>query len=168
MAALLFRIGAMFWISSLAPFRPGSFIDPIIGPTANGTLYDGTAVSSPCHLVRYSSSRCPYCRSSIAEPWRRLRSAVSSRGCDILSLSPLGSDYPQSEIQPGPLQHLIIAVPVPGPRSQLFQETPVSVLVDGRWQIIWSKLGVVVDRDVTSAVLSLSRALRNGDGVVAP
>jgi len=77
---------------------------------------------------------------------------MSRRGCDIVSVAPFISDFPRFESRSVVSQHFVLAVYVPGRQSEVFRETPASVLVDRNWKIVWSKYGVVDDHDVATAV----------------
>ena len=124
------------WRISRATEWAGATLDPPAGVTASGKLAAPLSASA-CRAIRYTSRFCPACAPELSQPWDELATALASRGCSIAVVSPDPSELPL----PVPASVEFRAVDMEFARASRFTETPITVLTDGRGEVIWSFVG---------------------------
>lgn len=133
--------------AALEPFPSGRQIADTPGITASG----GSAASArACHLVRYASTYCGYCAPKYSQPWNELEKTLIGKGCDAIIVSPYSGDLPPGD-STTPEQKLA-GVSLPFIRSTRFSSTPITLLLDRDWRIVWSHIGVVETGDSHEAL----------------
>ncbi|MFI5106648.1 MAG: hypothetical protein ACHP79_17130 [Terriglobales bacterium] len=129
------------------PLAPGQMISGTPGITANGSP---PAPGAACHLVRYASINCGYCAPKYSQAWNDLEKALTRRGCDAIIVSPYATDLPPGD-GATPEQRLA-GVSLQFMKSTRFTSTPIMLLVDRDWRILWSHVGVLENRDYQQAM----------------
>ena len=134
--------------NALVPYPSGQVIssDPL-GITAVG---NPPATGPACHLVRYASINCRYCSPKYSQPWNDLERALTRRGCDSIIVSPYAGDFPLDD-EKTPKQKLA-GVSLQFMKSTGFNSTPITLLVNRDWRIVWSHLGVLEEDDRQQAL----------------
>jgi len=134
-------------IAASTPLPPGQMISGRAGITAAGkALTSGSA----CHLVRYASTNCPYCSARYSQAWDDLERALTGKGCDAIIVSPYATDLPPGDgVIP---EQRLAAVSLQFMESTRFGSTPITLLADRDWKIIWSRVGVLDEEDYRQAV----------------
>lgn len=139
---------------ALLPLPPGQSLAGPPGITLAGVPPKTVA----CHLVRYASINCRYCAPNYSRPWNDLERTLTQKGCDSTIVSPYSSDLPQAENNVP--ERRLAGVSPQFMRSTSFNSTPITVLTDQNWRIVWSHVGVVEQSDSQDALQasdSLSR-----------
>jgi len=129
------------------PLPPGQMISGTPGIIAGGAP---TADRAACHLVRYASINCGYCAPKYSKQWNDLEKALTSKGCDAIIVSPYAGDLPLGD-GATPEQRLT-AVSLQFMKSTRFNSTPITLLVDRDWRIMWSHVGVLDNDDYQQAM----------------
>ncbi|MBZ5508840.1 MAG: hypothetical protein LAO78_25550 [Acidobacteriia bacterium] len=125
---------------------------PVAGVSTNGQIVAENS-TRPCHIIRYTSIHCAYCRRD-QPTWDRFDAALTKNGCDSTSLGPSGSDMPQNAATESARQFLV-AVPASfAKRIDLFA-TPTTVVLDRNWNIVWSRVGMLDTSDIKEATAAL-------------
>jgi len=133
--------------------RPSGTSAPITGITVGGnTVSDSPA---PCHVIRYTSIYCPWCRRDQLS-WDSFDQALQSSGCDSTSLGPSGSDLPR-KADSLPNRRFLVAVPAMFAQKIDLTATPTTVVLDREWNIVWSHVGLLSANDAGEAVATLGR-----------
>jgi hypothetical protein len=134
--------------AALVGFPPGQMVSSgRLGITADGNPPAGGAA---CHLVRYASINCRYCSPKYSQPWNDLERTLTGKGCDSIVVTPYAGDFPLAD-EKTPEQKLA-AVSLQFMKSTEFNSTPITLLVDREWRIVWSHVGVVEEEDSREAV----------------
>lgn len=134
--------------NALLPFPPGQVISSAsLGITTSGSA---PAPGASCHLVRYASINCRYCSPNYSQPWNDLERTLTGKGCDSLIVTPYAGDFPQAD-EKTPKQKLA-GVSLQFMKSTDFNSTPITLLVDHDWRIVWSHVGVLDDDDRQQAL----------------
>lgn len=132
--------------------QPSGTIVPATGVTTNGQVVLQNP-ARPCHIVRYTSIHCAYCRRD--QPlWERLEATLTKKACDSISLGPLGSDMPKDAAIASDHQ-ILVAVPAAFARKIDLFATPTTVVLDRNWNVIWSRVGVLDPNDIEEAEAAL-------------
>jgi hypothetical protein len=143
--------GADFYFRRAAaasvPLPPGQMISRPTGITAGGTP---PVAGAPCHLVRYASINCGFCSPKYSKSWDDLERTLTRKGCDAIIVSPYATDLPLGD-GTTPEQPLA-GVSLQFMKSTRFNSTPVTVLVDRDWRILWSHVGVLDGNDYERAL----------------
>jgi hypothetical protein len=129
------------------PLPRGQMISGAVGITANGNPPPSGA---RCHVVRYASSNCGYCAAKYSQAWNDLEKALASRGCDAIIVSPYATDLPPENATTP--EHRLAGVSLQFMQSTHFTSTPITVLVDRDWRILWSHVGVLEHEDYQQAM----------------
>jgi len=151
-------VGAHFYLShrfySTAGIPVGTRVSPITGlTTANEKITESTATAYPCHVLRYTSINCKWCRQD--EPaWQAFESALLRRGCDSTLLGPAAGDLPKDAVST-PDRHWLAIVPASVAREISFFATPTTVVFDRQWKVTWSKMGILEKGDTDKAAKSV-------------
>lgn len=160
--AVLLNLGAIgvhYWLAQKAminqPVRPGTIVGPIAGITSTGAVITEDSTNAyPCHVIRYTSIRCPWCRRD--EPtWTRFDEALRSHGCDSTILAPSGGELPPNATLM-PNQRSVVAVPAFVAQNIDLMVTPTTIVLDKNWKIVWSNLGILKPEDAGKALASFS------------
>lgn len=134
--------------AALVGFPPGQVLSSgPLGITADGNPPPSGAA---CHLVRYASINCRYCSPKYSQPWNDLERTLTGKGCDSIIVSPYAGDFPLAD-EKTPEQKLA-GVSLQFMKSTEFNSTPITLLVDRDWGIVWSHVGVVEKEDSQEAV----------------
>jgi hypothetical protein len=129
------------------PFPPGQMVSGAPGITTNGTL---PATGAAFHLVRYASLNCGYCAPQYSQAWDQLEKTLTSKGCDAIIVSPYATDLPMGDgITP---EQRLAGVTLQFMESTRFNSTPITLLVDRDWKIVWSHVGVLDNSDYQQAL----------------
>jgi hypothetical protein len=152
-------IGAHYWLAYKStinqPVRPGTMVGPIAGITSSGAIITEDSMNAyPCHVIRYTSIHCPWCRRD--EPtWTRFDETLRSHGCDTTILGPSGGDLsPNATLTPN--QRSVVAVPAFVAQNIDLAVTPTTIVLDKNWKIVWSNRGILKAEDVEKALGSLA------------
>lgn len=131
--------------------RPSGTSAPITGITVDGnTIADSSA---PCHVIRYTSIRCPWCRRD-QPSWDSFDQILRNSGCDSTSLGPSGEDLPR-KVDSLPNRRFLVAVPAVFAQKIDLTATPTTVVLDREWNIVWSHVGLLGANDAGTAVAAL-------------
>lgn len=132
----------------------GTVIKPVTGIDSLGNYVTESAVSAyPCHVVRYTSIRCPSCRRD--EPsWNNFDTILRNRGCDSTILFPAATDAIK-DIIPLPNRRLLPVVPASVAQQTNLLATPSTIVFDHNWKVVWSTLGMLQPGDTERALSSL-------------
>lgn len=133
--------------AALEPFPPGHKVASAPGITVNGSPMGPQRV---CHLVRYASTYCGYCAPRYSQPWNELEQALTNKGCDSIIVSPHSDDLPQEDGTTP--EKKLAGVSVPFIKSTRFDSTPITLLLDRDWQVVWAHIGVVESGDAHEAL----------------
>lgn len=156
--AVLFNVGAIgvhYWLVHKSminqPVPPGAVVGPIVGITSTGvTVTEDSTKAYTCHVIRYTSIHCPWCRRD--EPtWTRFDDTLRSHGCDSTVLVPSGGDLPPNAALT-PNQRSLVAVPAFVAQKIDLLVTPTTIVLDKNWKIVWSNLGVLKPDDAEKAL----------------
>jgi len=132
--------------AALEPFPPGQTLSSTPGISAHGS---SRKPGAPCHLVRYASVYCPYCSPKYSESWNELEKTLTAKGCDATIVSPFSGDLP---LQDGPARESRLdGVSLEFARSVQFTSTPITLLLDHDWKIVWSHIGILDSNDSDQA-----------------
>lgn len=132
----------------------GTVIKPVTGIDSLGNYVTESSVSAyPCHVVRYTSIRCPSCRRD--EPsWNHFDTVLRNRGCDSTILFPAAADA-LKDIAPLPSRRLLPVVPASVAQQTNLLATPSTIVFDHNWKVVWSALGMLQPGDPEKALSSL-------------
>jgi hypothetical protein len=133
--------------AALEPYPLGHKVAGAPGITVNGSHEES---GRACHLVRYASTNCGYCAPKYSQPWNELEKALTDKGCDSIIVSPYARDLPQGN-GTTPEQKLA-GVSAQFIRSTRFNSTPITLLLDRDWKVVWAHIGVVELRDSQEAL----------------
>lgn len=140
--------------TALVPYPSGQVVSGPLG------IAIGDSPSPPdaaCHLVRYASIYCGYCAPKYSQPWNHLEKTLTSKGCDSTIVSPYSGDVPQGD---GTIpEHKLAGVSLQFMSSTRFYSTPITLLLDRDWKVVWSHVGVVENDDAQQA-LEMSSSLQ--------
>lgn len=157
--AILLNLAAIAWHYYLihqfteGVARPSGTSAPITGITLDGnTISDSSA---PCHVIRYTSIYCPWCRRD-QPSWDSFDQTLRNSGCDSTSLGPSGSDLPR-KADSLPNRRFLVAVPAAFAQKINLTATPTTVVLDREWNIVWSRAGLLEANDAGEAVVALGR-----------
>lgn len=131
---------------ALLPLPPGQ---SVAGPPGIA-LASGTPANAACHLVRYASINCGYCAPRYSQPWNDLERTLTQKGCDSILVSPYSGDFPVADEKIP--ERRLAGVSPQFMRSTRFNSTPITLLVDHEWRIVWSHVGVVEESDARQAL----------------
>lgn len=131
---------------ALFPLPPGQSLASPPGITFAGNLPAGAA----CHLVRYASINCGYCAPKYSQPWNDLERTLTQKGCDSIIVSPYSGDFPVADEKIP--ERRLAGVSPQFVSSTRFNSTPITLLVDHNWRIVWSHVGVVEQSDSQQAL----------------
>lgn len=131
---------------ALLPLPPGQ---SVAGPPGIA-LAGGTPATAACHLVRYASINCGYCAPRFSQPWNDLERTLTQKGCDSILVSPYSGDFPVADEKIP--ERRLAGVSPQFMRSTRFNSTPITLLVDHDWRIVWSHVGVVEEGDARQAL----------------
>lgn len=160
--AVLFNLGAIgvhYWLSHKSminqPVRPGAVVGPIAGMTSTGiTVAKNSTDAYSCHVIRYTSIHCPWCRRD--EPtWARFDETLRSHGCDSTILGPSAGDLPPNATLT-PNERSLVAVPAFVAQNIDLMVTPTTIVLDKNWKIVWSNLGILKPDDAEKALSSFA------------
>lgn len=126
-------------------------LGPIEGITSTGAIITEDSTNTyPCHVIRYTSINCPWCRRD--EPtWTRFDEALRSHGCDSTTLGPSVGDLPPSSALTSN-QRSVVAVPAFVAQNIDLMVTPTTIVLDKNWKIVWSNLGILKPEDEEKAL----------------
>lgn len=131
---------------ALLPLPPGQSVASPPGIALAG----GPPVTAACHLVRYASINCGYCAPRYSQPWNDLERTLTQKGCDSILVSPYSGDFPVADEKIP--ERRLAGVSPQFMRSTRFNSTPITLLVDHDWRIVWSHVGVVEESDARQAL----------------
>jgi len=132
---------------SMVPFPPGQALPGAPGITTAGSP---PARGAPCHLVRYASVYCGYCSAKYSQAWNELEKVLTRKGCDAIIVSPYSGDLPLTD---GKIpEQRIAGVSLQFAKSARFTSTPITLLTNRDWRIVWSHIGVLGDDEYRQAV----------------
>jgi hypothetical protein len=133
--------------ASALPFPSGQIISAKPGITAAGRPPDA---GPSCHVVRYASINCGYCSPERSQSWNDLEKALTAKGCDAIIVSPFSGDFPLGDGKT--TEQRLAGVSMKFVRSTSFHSTPITLLLDRDWKIVWSHVGTVDGDDVQQAL----------------
>jgi len=151
-------IGAHYYFAhrfySAASLPSGLRVTPVTGVTVSGEEITGnTAAARDCHVLRYTSIHCHWCRED--EPsWQALERDLQRRGCDSTLFGPAALDLPKNAVSTTD-RHWLAVVPASAAREINFFATPTTIVFDREWRVTWSKMGVLEKGDLEKAVSSV-------------
>lgn len=131
---------------ALLPLPPGQSLAGPPGITPSGS----SPATAACHLVRYASIHCGYCAPKYSQPWNDLERTLTQKGCDSIIVSPFSGDFPVADNKIP--ERRLAGVSPQFMRSTGFNSTPITLLVDNNWRIVWSHVGVVEQSDSQEAL----------------
>jgi hypothetical protein len=131
---------------ALLPLPPGQ---SVAGPPGIA-LAGSPPPSAACHLVRYASINCGYCAPKFSQPWNDVERTLTQKGCDSIIVSPYSGDFPVANNKIP--ERRLAGVSTQFIRSTSFNSTPITLLVDRNWRIVWSHVGVVEQGDSQQAL----------------
>jgi hypothetical protein len=135
--------------AALVPFPPGQMIFGT-GITGGG---NPPAAGAPYHLVRYASIYCGFCAPKYSQAWNELEKTLTSKGGDAIIVSPFAGDLPPGD-GATPEQKLA-GVSLQFVQSTHFNSTPITLLVDREWRVLWSHVGVLDSGDAREALKTI-------------
>ena len=136
-------------IRNLQPVAIGQLVKGFGGITTQGQTISS---NEHCHLIRFATPRCKYCREDLPS-WNYLAKAAALRGCSVTSVLPMYEE-PMKEY-PGHDQPEGDTVVFPSPsfaKDTRFRMTPTTIICDKGGQVLWIKNGIMSDADRASAV----------------
>jgi hypothetical protein len=151
-------IGTHYYLAgrfhSAAVVAPGTHVKPVTGITTTGESFtEAGATAYPCHVLRYTSIHCPWCRQD--EPaWQKLESALQQRGCDSTLLGSAATELPKDATSV-PNRHWLAIVPATVARDINFYATPTTLVLDRQWKVVWSKMGILEKGDMAKAMAAV-------------
>jgi len=151
-------IGMHYYIAhqkrTLGVLPQGAVIKPVTGIDSLGNYVTESTVSAySCHVVRYTSIRCPSCRRD--EPsWNHFDTILRNHGCDSTILVPAATDAPRN-VTPLPNRRLVPVVPASVARQTNLLATPSTIVFDHDWKVVWSTLGMLQAGDTERALSAL-------------
>jgi protein-disulfide isomerase len=133
----------------------GSSVDALVGVTRAGNAV--SSANAPCTVLRYSSGSCGFCKKDVPA-FRRLVDQLGARSCAVFVVPPTAADRPPEEsiLPPDGLYVTTPYIDVRFARQTRFSATPTVVLLRGT-HVVWSKVGILAEADISSAVAALSR-----------
>jgi hypothetical protein len=144
-------VGADFYFrrsaAALTLYPPGQLISGTPGITADGSP-PGTG--APCHLVRYASINCGYCSPKYSQSWNDLERTLTRKGCDSIIVSPYSGDFPLADGTTS--EQRLAGVSLQFVNSTHFTSTPITLLLDRDWKIVWSRVGTLDSNDSQQAL----------------
>lgn len=157
-AALVFHYYAVHKITDRTALHPGKVIRPVTGLDEQRFPEAGSgATITSCHVVRYTSIHCPWCRKD-QHSWGNFEQGMLSHGCDSFILAPSASDLPRDTVAvPG--RRLLPLVPAYVAQDLNLVATPTTIVLDHSWKVTWSGIGVLQPGDLERALSSLPRPL---------
>lgn len=140
--------------AALGVLPRGTVIKPVTGVDSLGNyVTEGTVSAYSCHVVRYTSIRCPSCRRD--EPsWDHFDTVLRNHGCDSTILAPSATDVPRN-VTPLPSRRLLPVVPASVAQQTDLLATPSTIVFDHDWKVVWSELGMLQPGDPEKALSSL-------------
>jgi hypothetical protein len=135
--------------AALAPFPPGQTLSSTTGISAGG---HPAATKASCHLVRYASVYCTFCSPKYSQAWNELEKTLTSKGCDATIVSPFSGDLPFANGQAP--EYRLDGVSLQFAKSVQFTSTPITLLLDHDWKIVWSHIGILDGNDSQEALRS--------------
>jgi hypothetical protein len=152
------RLGVHFYIAhekaNVGVLPRGAVIKPVTGIDSLGNAVTENTVSAySCHVVRYTSIRCPSCRRH-EPPWNNFETILRNHGCDSTILVPAATDAPKN-VTPLPGRRLLPVVPASLAQQTNLLATPSTIVFDHEWKVTWSTLGMLQPGDTERALSSL-------------
>jgi hypothetical protein len=151
-------LGAHYYVAhekgTLGVLPRGTVIKPVTGIDSLGNdVTESTVNAYSCHIVRYTSIRCPSCRRD--EPsWNNFETILRNHGCDSTILVPAAADVPKNvTLLPG--RRLLPLVPASVAQQTNLLATPSTIVFDHEWKVVWSTLGMLQPGDPERALSSL-------------
>lgn len=151
-------VGVHFYVvhekGTLGVLPQGTVIKPVTGIDSLGNYVTESTVSAyPCHVVRYTSIRCPSCRRD--EPsWNNFDTILRNRGCDSTILFPAATDA-LKDVSPLPSRRLLPVVPASVAQQTNLLATPSTIVFNHDWKVVWSALGMLQPGDPERALSAL-------------
>lgn len=133
--------------AALEPYPVGRSVPGTIGITASGAP---PASGPACHLVRYASTYCGFCAPKYSQPWNEMEKTLTAKGCDSIIVSPYTGDLPAGDS--GTPEQKLAGVSLQFIKSTRFNSTPITLLLDRDWKIVWSHIGVIESGDSQEAL----------------
>jgi hypothetical protein len=137
--------------NALVPYPQGQVISS--GPLGITAAGNPPSAGRACHLVRYASINCRYCSPRYSQPWNDLERASTAKGCDSTIVTPFAGDFPLDD-EKTPRQKLA-GVSLQFMKNTGFNSTPITLLVDRDYRIVWSHVGVVEQDDGQQALQAI-------------
>lgn len=140
--------------TTLGVLPRGTVIRPVTGIDSLGNdVTESTVTAYSCHVVRYTSIRCPSCRRD--EPsWEHFDTMLRNHGCDSTILVPAATDAPRN-VTPLPSRRLLPVVPASVAQQTDLLATPSTIVFDHNWKVVWSTLGMLQPGDTERALSAL-------------
>jgi hypothetical protein len=151
-------VGVHFYVvhekATLGVLPHGTVIRPVTGIDSLGNdVTESTVSAYSCHVVRYTSIRCPSCRRD--EPsWQHFDTILRNRGCDSTILFPAAADAIKDTV-PLPGRRLLPVVPASVAQQTNLLATPSTIVFDHNWKVVWSTLGMLQPGDPEKALSAL-------------
>jgi len=151
-------VGVHYYVAhaktTLGVLPRGTVIRPVTGIDSLGNdVTESTVSAYSCHVVRYTSIRCPSCRRD--EPsWEHFDTMLRNHGCDSTILVPAATDAPRN-VTPLPSRRLLPVVPASVAQQTDLLATPSTIVFDHDWKVVWSALGMLQPRDAERALSAL-------------
>jgi hypothetical protein len=138
---------------------PGVTTGPVAGVNTQGHYIDRASTNSfRCHVVRYTSVNCPWCRKD--EPaWKSFDQALRGQGCDSIIFGPSATELPRS-VSPASGQDYLPVVSASAARNFELYATPTTLVLDHDWKVLWSNLGILEKGDTEKALSLVSANTR--------
>ncbi len=151
-------VGVHYYVAhaktTLGVLPRGTVIRPVTGIDSLGNdVTESTVSAYSCHVVRYTSIRCPSCRRD--EPsWEHFDTMLRNHGCDSTILVPAAADAPRN-VAPLPSRRLLPVVPASVAQQTDLLATPSTIVFDHNWKVVWSALGMLQPGDPERALSAL-------------
>lgn len=151
-------VGVHYYVAhaktTLGVLPRGTVIRPVTGIDSLGNdVTESTVSAYSCHVVRYTSIRCPSCRRD--EPsWEHFDTMLRNHGCDSTILVPAATDAPRN-VTPLPSRRLLPVVPASVAQQTDLLATPSTIVFDHDWKVVWSALGMLQPGDAERALSAL-------------
>lgn len=154
----ILAIGFHYWLAHKSALNDklhsGLTVGPVTGATLDGdTISEMSTSSYACHVIRYTSIHCPWCRRD-QPTWARFDETLRSHGCDTTTLGPSGGDLPPDS-KHTPNERALAVVPAAFTKKIDLLATPTTIVLDKNWKIVWANLGVLKSSDTEKALSSL-------------
>jgi hypothetical protein len=151
-------LGAHFYVAraktALGVLPRGTVIKPVTGIDSLGNdVTESTVNAYSCHVVRYTSIRCPSCRRD-QPAWEHFDAILRGHGCDSTILFPAATDAVK-DIIPLPSRRLLPVVPASVAQQTNLLATPSTIVLDHEWRVVWSTLGMLHPGDPEKALSAL-------------